>query len=367
MNNYNVITPKLLHKDSVDDVLLTHPRKALPARVFFTGINKDNFNTKSRLAELYSINKDGVYQLSKISKEKNENRISFDKLLLSRVQDKSFGVPYQVLDMASAFDKMEKEPTGNIDDEEVDFFLRSNNISRCSTSFQLVNNADHYFFYRKQHEHVPGIMFMEAARQAIYYQLYTYSHHKLGRVTVSLSEMQAKFYTYGELMYPIEVVIDDLTESDSLLPGEVFYATSFYQQGKLIARITTRAPVISIDKFKLARNVFLLGDGDFEPLHKSPLVTMITGQDLSQNIVNLKKVSSIGCVTTEPKKQNIEKAIITFIYDKSICFSTSIYRIGNVEEGICWSFERIEYEELEKLKEMIKRGFTASNNPSNRK
>ena len=39
----------------------------------------------------------------------------------------------------------------------------------------MFNDTKNYFFYRKHHEHVPGIMLMEVARQAMYAQFYKYS------------------------------------------------------------------------------------------------------------------------------------------------------------------------------------------------
>ncbi|EGT5682635.1 hypothetical protein AGJ32_15425 [Cronobacter turicensis] len=355
IHNNDTIAPKLLHKGSSDDVLLCNPRKVMPTIVMPKGPISPNVGVI--LNAFYHRNGNGVYifiddyheSLSEVDFEGN-TELAYQ------------GIPFQRLDLLIKKNNFDHD---FINTENVASFLNECHFERYSTSFQLVNNADHYFIYRKQHEHVPGIMFMEAARQAIYYQLYTYSQHQLGKVTVSLSQMHADFYSYCELMYPVEVIVDDFTLSKSSAPKEISYSISFYQQAKLIARIKTVAPVISIEKFKLARNVLLNTDNVFKPLSHSPLTVLITSHDLSQNIVVLKSVSGKGCVTSKVKNKDIEKAIITFVYDNSISFSTSIYRVGEGNGESIWLFERVSFEELESLKEMIKRGFVENSVQTN--
>lgn len=355
IQNNDTIAPKLLHKGNSDDVLLCSPRKIMPALVMPKGPISQNVGVI--LNAFYHHNGNGGYTFID---DKNESLLEVE--LENNTELNNQGIPFQRLDLLIRNNNLDHD---FINTENVASFLNECRIERYSTSFQLVNNADHYFFYRKKHEHVPGIMFMEAARQAIYYQLYTYSQHQLGKVTVSLSQMQADFYSYCELMYPVEIVVDDFTLSKSSAPKEIAYSISFYQQAKLIARIKTVAPIISIEKFKLARNVLLNTDNVFKPLSHSPLTVLITSHDLSQNIVVLKSVSGKGCVTSRVKNKDIEKAIVTFVYDNSISFSTSIYRIGEGNGESSWLFERISFEELESLKEMIKRGFVENSVETN--
>ncbi|WP_322037463.1 AfsA-related hotdog domain-containing protein [Burkholderia cepacia] len=261
------------------------------------------------------------------------------------------GVPHQVID------SLHTPADAPVGDDAIEQFLTHHGVSARSTSFEFVNLADHYFFYRKPHEHVSGIMLLEAARQTIYYQLYTYSKHVLGKVTVSLSELNAKFYGYAELMYPIEIVVDDLTGTDDLQPREVRYASSFYQRGALIARIDSVAPVIGLDKFKLARNACLFDAERFAPLPSAPVISLLTSDGMGQSIVSLRKIGKQSCVTSAAKFGDASSALLTVIYDGDICFKAPVTRAGQDEDGIAWDFGHVEYAELERLKEMIKRGF----------
>ncbi len=140
------------------------------------------------------------------------------------------------------------------------------NLPRRSSSFLFVNDARHYFFYRKTHDHVPGIMLVEAQRQAIYYHLYSRSAWVRGEVTVSLNNLQAHFFDYADLMYPIEIIVDDLAAVPVEKPRKVCFRVSFYQRARLIAVIDTDATVIAIDQFKKIRNTFMHGGDWFTPI-----------------------------------------------------------------------------------------------------
>jgi hypothetical protein len=202
-------------------------------------------------------------------------------------------------------------------------------------------------------------MLLEAARQTVYYQLYTYSGHALGGVTVSLSELNAKFHAYGELMYPIEIVVDNLTEFEANRPRKVRYSASFFQRGSLIAEIETLAPVIPLKLFKTARNACLLNDMRYAPLPNAPVISLITAGD-TQEIVVLKQISKNCCVTAPPRLVDATQAYLSVIYDGSLCFRTAIHRLGSNNSDVAWTFGPIEYNELENLKEIIKRGFLSS-------
>ena len=202
-------------------------------------------------------------------------------------------------------------------------------------------------------------MLLEAARQTIYYQLYTHSAHKLGEVTVSLSELNSKFHAYAELMYPVEIVVDDLTEGDSLRPRVVRYVSSFFQRGALIAEIESVAPVVGLDKFKTARNARLLYGERFEPLANAPVVSLFTAGG-EQEIVRLKEVGNNSCVTSLPKEADASQGELTLLYEESICFHTKIKRVSIHSSSAVWSFAETSYRQLENLKEIIKRGFVQS-------
>ncbi|WP_414440211.1 AfsA-related hotdog domain-containing protein [Burkholderia sp. 22PA0106] len=350
MTDTTTISPKLLHKNASDDVLLTRPRQTVPSRLMSPSTGAYSCDDAAALERLYESDGAGGRILSSV----RERGFVTGKPFADVVKEEIIrGVPHQVIEGLC------RQSDAQVGDAAIEGFLVRNGVSARATSFEFVNLADHYFFYRKPHEHVPGIMLLEAARQAIYYQLYTYSKHTLGTVTVSLSELNAKFHAYAELMYPVEIVIDDLTCMHDLRPREARYSSSFYQRGALIARIDSVVPIIGLDKFKLARNACLFDSESFAPLPSAPVISLLTSDGMGQSIVALRKIGKQSCVTSAAHFGDTSNVFLTLIYDGDICFKVPARRAGQNEDGVMWDFGHVEYAELERLKEMIKRGFVA--------
>ncbi len=358
MTDMTHIPPKLLHKNAADDVLLANPRPVLPAYIA-AGSAAAIDGTQDGIAQLYKRQASGGYLLNHPPLDRSDAGIPFAQLTDTAASRLARGIPHQVMEQLLSTWRMDEVQESRSQDTKIEEFLARCSIPRRSTSFSFINKADHYFFYRKPHEHVPGIMLLEAARQTIYYQLYTHSAHKLGDVTVSLSELNSKFHAYAELMYPIEIVVDDLTEGDSLRPRVVRYVSSFFQRGALIAEIESVAPVVGLDKFKAARNARLLHDERFAPLADAPVVSLFAAGG-EQEIVRLKEVGSNSCVTSLLKVVDASQGELTLLYEGSICFHTKIKRASVQGSSAAWSFAETSYWQLENLKEIIKRGFIQS-------
>lgn len=78
-------------------------------------------------------------------------------------------------------------------------------------------SSDHYYFYKKDHEHIPGVMSIEVARQAGYAYFYPYKEgFDKGEITISLSKMNMEFFDYAQSNYPIRVMVEDISEHTEL-------------------------------------------------------------------------------------------------------------------------------------------------------
>ncbi len=352
------ITPEMLHKHKEDDVLLSHPRKVLPARFLSAETHTASDPNLVMLNSLYEVTANNEYVLRIKSLSPEAQGMSYNEVVTQTKNDKIRAVPHQVIDTIKAGLPQDAVNDLSVSDEQIDAFLEHHKVGRHSSSFQFVNQADHYFFYSKPHEHVPGIMLLEAARQTIYYQLYSYSEQKLGKVTVSLSELNAKFYNYAELMYPIEIVVDDLSEGDTLKPKEVLYSVSFYQKGMLIARIDSLAPVISLKRFKLARNARLFSDEErFTPLVVAPITAFISCSDGQKYLVVLNDIGITQCSTSRAPLNGCSTAYFSVVYDNKLHFQSAVSLQSEADDHLRWSFVDVDYKQLETLKEIIKRGF----------
>lgn len=259
-----LINPKILHKSSPDDVLISDPSIPLPEYLEAELLNE--YGPESgRILKLYHPDAGNRLRFGKARGQSQlvETEKKADNLREGRRWLELRAIPFQIAygiwrNELSDCDELRKHAAK---------FVESINRSHRSSSYAFVNDASHYFFYRKTHDHVPGIMMVEAQRQAIYHHLYSNSGWGLGQVTVSLNNLQANFYDYANLMYPIEIVVDDLARIQSKRPRKISYRVSFYQRQNLIAVMDTDAVVITIDNFRKIRNMLLPANEWFVPVN----------------------------------------------------------------------------------------------------
>jgi len=123
--------------------------------------------------------------------------------------------------------------------------------------FNMVMDTTNYFFYRKHHEHVPGIMIIEVVRQAMYAQYYRYSAFAKGQVSLTIENLNVNFLGFVNANYPVRIqVADHRSEAQiaSDAPNEERVAT-FSQLGRVVAVVTRRANPSKMNLFKRLRNV----------------------------------------------------------------------------------------------------------------
>ncbi|WP_137820968.1 AfsA-related hotdog domain-containing protein [Pseudomonas sp. D(2018)] len=121
--------------------------------------------------------------------------------------------------------------------------------------FTFFNDLQNYFFYRKHHEHVPGLMLIEVARQAMYAQFYEHSGYARGEVSISIVDLVSGFPRYTESSYPVSVLVCDYDEKPRSRERKVDKRARFFQAGELVADIRLRGEVIRMPVFKRMRNI----------------------------------------------------------------------------------------------------------------
>lgn len=132
--------------------------------------------------------------------------------------------------------------------------------------FTLFNDTSNYFFYRKHHEHVPGLMIIEAARQAMYAQYYEYSGFARGEVSISIVDLLSSFPRYTESSYQVDVLVCDFDEQPQIRARKVDKRARFFQNGELVADIRLRGEAIKMPVFKRMRNINVNPAHWFRPL-----------------------------------------------------------------------------------------------------
>ncbi|QXZ13366.1 A-factor biosynthesis protein [Pseudomonas sp. AO-1] len=153
--------------------------------------------------------------------------------------------------------------------------------------FTLFNDTANYFFYRKHHEHVPGLMLIEAARQAMYAQFYEHSGYARGEVSISIVDLMSSFPRYTESSFQVDVLVGDYKSMAQPRARKVDKRARFFQRGELVADIRLHGEVIKMPVFKRMRNINIDPACWFRPLkgiRHEVLVRLDSGRHLSARL-----------------------------------------------------------------------------------
>jgi hypothetical protein len=176
-------------------------------------------------------------------------------------------------------------------------------------SMTLINDVQHYFFYRKHHEHVPGMMLIEAARQAIYAQYYRTSTEKRGEITLSMKSVNCDFADYVESNYPVTITVDTTEVPAEIGKAFVRRTARLYQRGRYVAAVDIIGSSIKMKLFRRLRNITPDADEWFVPIKGfAPSVLFLdgTGQRMEGKLC---KVSQSGMDIVFPKQLEGDAAL----------------------------------------------------------
>lgn len=120
----------------------------------------------------------------------------------------------------------------------------------------MVLDTTNYFFYRKHHEHVPGIMLIEVARQAMYAHYYRYSGQARGSVSLTINYLHVDYYSFADANYPVRVCVEDIRDPEvARSTGFEERQATFWQASRMIATVYMNAAPIRTQAFQRLRNV----------------------------------------------------------------------------------------------------------------
>lgn len=156
--------------------------------------------------------------------------------------------------------------------------------------YTMYNDTSNYFFYRKHHEHVPGLMLIEVARQAMYAEFYAHSDFKRGEVSISILDLDSRFPRYTESSYPVSVMVSDYDAPMEKKPRKMDKRGEFFQNGHKVAEIHLLGEVIKMPVFKRMRNISIDPTHWFHPLkgiRREAMIRLACGRHLTGKIVLL--------------------------------------------------------------------------------
>lgn len=148
-------------------------------------------------------------------------------------------------------------PTATVSHMQTLLAQRLNTPKAPVFSYLARNDTTNYYFYRKMHEHMPGTMLIEMARQAFYHYVYSETGHLRGNVAISMTDLNAKFINYVESAYAVEILTYQSDMMLRTLPRIADKTISFYQNGHKAAQIRIKGPVIKNPLFKRLRTLHI--------------------------------------------------------------------------------------------------------------
>jgi len=73
----------------------------------------------------------------------------------------------------------------------------------------LVIDTSNYFFFRRHQEHVPGVMLIEAARQAIYAHYHHHSRWTRAQAAFTIESLNVDFHNFINPNYPVRIRVEE--------------------------------------------------------------------------------------------------------------------------------------------------------------
>jgi hypothetical protein len=136
-------------------------------------------------------------------------------------------------------------------------FFRINNFILGKKIYYatMFNDANHPHYYKKEHEHVPGMMIIEAVRQAFYAYVYTFNKCKRGDVSISITKLDSNFYRYIQSNYPLKIMVEDMSSAND--DRDLKLKAKLFQRNILVAEVFYCGTIINLNTFKRMRQMGL--------------------------------------------------------------------------------------------------------------
>jgi hypothetical protein len=325
------VSSALVHKEFDDDVLVADMRDLLPSWIPARLVEDPVLSGEDRnvLSSLYNVERPGP---------SGEDRVLGLSALPHRLNEQDIGsLPedmLQVITQNYANDGISGDWTLKSEYlSEIDlltlmgrFTERRHHLSderRCRVShlldkvpslvrpkvscFTMVMDTSNYFFYRKHHEHVPGMMLIEVVRQAMYAQYYRHSGQTRGQISLSIAKVCIDFSNFVNSNYPLRLQVEDKRAPDAITNTTVVEPTAvLWQLGRVVAVATFRASPIRVNVFKRLRNVKPSPQARFIPVKNIASVASFAFEDGTALEGAVKDISINGLCASFFQKSLIE-------------------------------------------------------------
>jgi hypothetical protein len=378
--------PYILHKESHDDVLLSYCRGALPARIRANALSVlepaaadfvlAHYKRRSDLQSSNTAERDAYYYNTSVPALITKQEVKDGLLdegsqqILSNCYRKTDDGFLLCADYLSEIDEMQllrklrrtQQWIHESDRCRLSGIIESAGILENNPKIlyaTVYNDLNNYFFYRKHHEHVPGMMTIEAARQAMYAHAYRYSGLKRGDVSISMKSLSIEFQAYTNANYPVRVVMDD---GPNTKPQKWLHKRAqFFQMGQLLAKFEFTGPPIPMENFKKKRHVPVDPGHRFQPVKNILRTLCLTAADGRKYECELSTLAAHSIQVTFKPCTPVQSGDVFSIvlYAKHVGYLYAQTRVGEIRPmssgvGVELIFLDLTDEAAFKLSEMIK-------------
>ncbi|MCO6524128.1 MAG: hypothetical protein J6562_03795 [Candidatus Schmidhempelia sp.] len=200
-------------------------------------------------------------------------------------------------------------------------------------SYFLFNNIENKYFYKKKHEHIPGMMLIEAARQAVYDYVYSLSGYRFKDVSISMSQLEVNFFNYTVSAYPVELLFSQKDYIRRYKPKTLQKKAWLYQRGKFMGTFILTGNVIPMIIFPRLRNQNYPKQHQFYPFNKDTYLRILhsSGKILSKRIIYL-TLEGIAIDYNDPDGSEITS--VTLMDECN--FPIKKYEMENINHNLCY-------------------------------
>lgn len=227
------------------------------------------------------------------------------------------------------------------------------------TAYSVLNDTNNYFFYNKPHEHVPGLMLIEVARQAMYHYVYSHTGYRRGEVSISIEDLNVSFNSYTESTYAVEVVVEHSAGEKRHQPRSIDKTATFFQNGAVVATLRLRGNVMKMPLFKRMRTLSFPEHHWFAPSSRvlpDILLQTASGHSFVGQLMHLSLAGLRfrGSAAGLPGDQAISRVAIHVQGTGFISFPVKGCQPGDADEERIAHFDVLDKQTLVALKEVIK-------------
>lgn len=362
------ISPELVHKSNIDNILISNLRRPLPVSVDADGFKSKVLpnctrSEKEVLEALYAcapdVNTAGEFRLNSVefsfaaeevknrlldkqSKDdirfflrnygRSRNRSNYHLKLHTHENDLNRLAQIMGVSKPSIPDKTKA--------------MISDLLDRCGANTDhgiyyanMIIDTSHYYFFEHPNDHVPGMMMVEAVRQLLVACTHKYGMVPLSNYNFILTSLSGDFKSYLELNQPVlfKVIQKELRTNNTGMWTSSSFEVFVYQNDIECAVLNFQEEVISARLFKRLRNSNRAADVNkwFTIRDNVEYSVVIRGNGLTKTDADIQYLSHHGCILAVDASNDItqitpQEPIEFFMHFSKIGF---IHGLADLEPG----------------------------------